>query len=275
VRSLTKGASDPHFASARRSMIRRVYSADMLLAVGASLEIGWLPAALRAGRNPRLLPGRAGFLNLARSVRLLDIPTGPVNRAMGDIHVAGNPHYLLDPDRGEQVARAIAARLQSIDPDNAPGYGAGLARFAGTLAAKRDGWRDRLAPLRGRKILSYHRTFTYLADAFGFAFVGQLEPLPGIAPTASHIARLIERIKAERIGLLIMAPISNSARPPCSSGRHTGGGAAACGGLGGGRRDLFQPVRCDRRGARPGGGDLGWKRGKSCCRASPSVFCWS
>ncbi len=206
ARALTKGASDPHYASARPSMIRRVYRADLLLAVGADLEIGWLPAALQAGRNGRVLPGRPGYLDLSQSVRLLEIPAGPVDRSMGDVHAAGNPHYLLDPARGVLAGRAIAARLRAIDPANAAAYDRGLRSFEAALAAGRTDWSARMAPLRGRKAIAYHRTFTYLADAFGFAIVGQLEPLPGVAPTASHIAGLIARIRAERIGLLIMAP---------------------------------------------------------------------
>ena len=206
ARSLTKGASDPHFAAARPSMIREVYRADLLLAVGAELEIGWLPAALRAGRNARVLPGRPGYLDLSRSVGLLEVPAGPVDRSMGDVHASGNPHYLLDPGRGLQAARAIAARLGAIDPGNAASYAEGLRQFEARLAARRAEWAARMAPLRGAKVIAYHRTFSYLADAFGFEIAGQLEPLPGVAPTAAHIAGLIARIRAERIGLLIMAP---------------------------------------------------------------------
>lgn len=206
VRSLTKGASDPHFATARPSMIRRVFRANLLLAIGAELEVGWLPAALQAGRNGRVQPGRPGHLELSQSVHLLEVPSGPVDRSMGDVHATGNPHYLLDPGRGMLAARAIAARLRVIDPPNAAIYDSGLRRFETEIAAKLTVWRRRMASLRGKKVIAYHRTFSYLADGFNFQIVGQLEPLPGVAPTAAHIARLITRIKAERINLLIMAP---------------------------------------------------------------------
>ena len=206
VRSLTKGASDPHFATARPSMIRRVFRANLLLAIGAELEVGWLPAALQAGRNGGVLPGRPGHLELSQSVHLLEVPSGPVDRAMGDVHATGNPHYLLDPGRGIQAARAIAARLRVVDPANATNYDNGLQQFETEMAAKRAVWRGRMAPLRGKKVIAYHRTFSYLADGFNFRIVDQLAPLPGVAPTAAHIAGLIARIKAERINLLIMAP---------------------------------------------------------------------
>lgn len=206
VAGLTGGGGDPHHATARPSMIRTLYGADLLLAVGAELEIGWLPAALRAARNGRILPGAPGHLDLSHSVRLIEKPAGPIDRSMGDVHAEGNPHYLLDPENGRRAARAIAARMAQLDGTNAALYGRNLAGFEAALDARLAQWRARLAPLRGKTAISYHRTFSYLADAFGFRIVGQVEPLPGIAPTAAHLRTLIERIRRERIGLLVMAP---------------------------------------------------------------------
>lgn len=206
VESLTRGGSDPHYAEARPGMIRTIYGADLLLTVGAELEIGWLPAALQAARNSRVLPGQAGHLDLSAHVRLIEIPTGPVTRAMGDVHAQGNPHYLLDPRNGAGVAAAIAERLARLDSDHAADYAAGAAAFRAALEKKMRAWQARLAPLRGKSAIGYHKTFSYLADAFGFRIVDHVEPLPGIAPTAAHLAGLTERIKRESISLLIMAP---------------------------------------------------------------------
>lgn len=206
VESLTSGTSDPHYAAAKPSMIRKVYRADLLLLVGADLEVGWLPAALRAGRNRNVLPGQPGHLDLSAVVELVEKPTGPVSRAMGDVHAKGNPHYWLDPENGRRMARAIAVRLQELDPSNAAGYRGRLQEFETALDRKLETWRSRLAPLEGKAVISHHTTFSYLARAFGFHVVDQVEPLPGIAPTAAHLERLIGRIDAERIGVLIMAP---------------------------------------------------------------------
>lgn len=206
VESLTRGTRDPHYAAARPSMIRKVYRADLLLLVGADLEIGWLPAALQAGRNRKVLPGGPGHLDLSTVVELIEKPTGPVSRAMGDVHAKGNPHYWLDPANGRPIARAVAGRLARIDPSNAAGYRDRLARFEDRLARRSETWRSRLAPLRGRAVISHHKTFSYLARAFGFRIVGQVEPLPGVAPTAAHLESLVGRIKSEGIGVLIMAP---------------------------------------------------------------------
>lgn len=206
VESLTKGTQDPHFAAAKPSMIRKVYGADLLLLVGADLEIGWLPAALQSARNARVQPGQAGYLDLSDTVTLLDVPTGPVTRAMGDLHVKGNPHYLLDPRNGARAAAAIAARLQAIDPENADAYRSRLGIFTATLDRKLAEWNGKLRGFQGKSVVAYHKSFTYLADAFGFRVVDYVEPLPGIAPTAAHLAGLAARVSQQQIGLLIMVP---------------------------------------------------------------------
>ncbi|MEW5703221.1 MAG: metal ABC transporter substrate-binding protein [Pseudomonadota bacterium] len=204
VRSLTSGASDPHYLAAKPSMIRAIYEADLLLLNGAELESGWLPAAVQAGRNPRVQPGRPGYLDLSEAVRLLKVPEGPITRAMGDVHPSGNPHYMLDPRNGARVATAVAERLKAIDPTHADAYQARLETFLDALNRRFADWRDRLAFLQGRKAISYHKSLSYLADAFGFEIVDQVEPLPGISPTVSHLQGLIARIQAEQIGLLVM-----------------------------------------------------------------------
>lgn len=204
VQSLVDGGSDPHFLAAKPSMIRKIYDADLLLLNGAELEIGWLPAALQAGRNPQVQPGLPGYLDLSRVAPLLEVPTGPISRAMGDVHASGNPHYLLDPRNGGRVANAIAERLQQIDPTRAEAYRQGQDAFLAELNRRLEGWMQALAFLKGRQAISYHKTFTYLADAFGFDIVEHVEPLPGISPTVSHLQTLVARIKADHINLLLL-----------------------------------------------------------------------
>ncbi len=204
--SLTPGEADPHFAEAKPSMIRAARDADLLIAIGAELEIGWLPAVLAAARNARVLPAAAGHLDLSTGITLLGKPVGPVTRDMGDVHALGNPHYWLDPENGLKMARAIAARLAALDPGRAADYRANEARFAQDLKERMTQWRRELAPLRDRPVVAYHKSFVYLAQAFGFRIVGEVEPKPGVPPTASHLQQLIGRIRAEGARLLIMEP---------------------------------------------------------------------
>lgn len=206
VDSLTSGTRDPHFAVAKPSMIRRVYRADLLLVVGADLEIGWLPPLLQSARNGRIQPGNPGYLDLSQSVPLLGKPKGPVTRAMGDVHANGNPHYWLDPRNGVRMARAIAGRLAELDPEHAADYQARYARFEQHINAKLVEWRKALQPLAGKPVIAYHTSFLYLANAFGFRIADQVEPKPGIAPSAASLSSLINRIKSQHIGLLIMEP---------------------------------------------------------------------
>tara|TARA_R110001592_G_scaffold59620_2_gene180881 strand:+ start:3775 stop:4686 length:912 start_codon:yes stop_codon:yes gene_type:complete len=206
VVSLTPGTRDPHFAEAKPSMIREVYQADLLILVGAEMEVGWLPSLLQSARNERVQPDNTGYLDLSLVVPLLGKMAGPVSRAMGDVHAQGNPHYWLDPRNGARMARAIADRLGELDPEQRDAYQARWLVFEQSLERKFEQWQTALAPLRGRAVIAYHTSFVYLADAFGFTITDEVEPKPGIAPSAAHLSKLIRRIKTEQIGLLIMEP---------------------------------------------------------------------
>lgn len=206
VQSLTPGTSDPHFAVAKPSMIRKVFRADLLLVIGADMEIGWLPPLLQSARNGRVQPGNAGYLDLSSAVPILGKLGGPVSRAMGDVHAKGNPHYWLDPRNGAHMAQAIAARLAELDPDHAADYQRRYRDFAQTLESKLVSWRAELAHLKDKPVIAYHTSFIYLADTFGFQIVDEVEPKPGIAPSAASLSALLTRIKTDHIGILIMEP---------------------------------------------------------------------
>lgn len=206
VQSLTQGTRDPHFATAKPSMIRQVFGADLLLVIGADMEIGWLPPLLQSARNSRVQPGNPGYLDLSSAVVLLDKISGPVSRSMGDVHAKGNPHYWLDPRNGLRMAQAIATRLSEMDPAHKDDYQRRLNTFEQIMGTKLPLWQAELAPLKGKQVIAYHKSFIYLADAFGFQIIDEIEPMPGITPGASTLSTLVERIKTEHIGLLIMEP---------------------------------------------------------------------
>lgn len=206
VASLTPGTRDPHYAVARPSMIHRVFRADLLILIGADMEIGWLPPLLQSARNGKVLPGNPGFMDMSRSVELLGVQSGPVSRALGDVHAKGNPHYWLDPRNGLRMARAIAARLSEIDPDNSEGYQRRFDDFARVMAIKLPEWKTALADLNGQPVIAYHKSFDYLANVFGFRIVDEVEPKPGIAPSAASLGALIQHIERDQISLLIMEP---------------------------------------------------------------------
>ncbi len=206
VHSLTPGTRDPHHSVAKPSMIRKVYSADLLLVLGADMEIGWLPALLQSSRNSNVLPGNPGYLDLSASIPLLGKLSGPVTRDMGDVHAKGNPHYWLDPRNGLRMSNAIAQRLTELDPAHASAYQKNATDFAQQLQAKLAEWRKALTFLKGKPVIAYHSSLLYLADVFDFKIVDEVEPKPGISPSAASLSKLMARIKNEHIGLLIMEP---------------------------------------------------------------------
>lgn len=206
VTSLAKGTEDPHFVDARPSFIRVLNQADLLIEGGAELEVGWLPPLLQSARNAKILGDAPGHLSLARSVRLLDVPTGPVDRSQGDVHPTGNPHFNLDPANGVLLAGAIAAALAKLDPAHQNAYESNLQKFKQRLETKLGEWSKAMEPFRGTKVLTYHKSFDYFLERFGLVLVGTLEPKPGIEPSPTHLNALIPRAKEAGVKLVLIEP---------------------------------------------------------------------
>lgn len=206
VTSIAKGPEDAHFVDARPSFIRLLNQADLLIEGGADLEVGWLPPLVNGARNSKILGNAPGHLMLSRGISLRDLPTGPVDRSMGDVHPSGNPHFWLDPENGKIVAREIQETLGSLDPANASIYATRRADFEHRLDGKLKEWAAQLAPYQGTKVLTYHKSFDYLAARFGLEVTGQIEPKPGIEPSAAHINALIPKAKAAGVKLVIVEP---------------------------------------------------------------------
>ena len=206
VTTIARGSEDPHFVDARPSFIRVLNRADLLIEGGAELEAGWLPTLVNAARNSKIRGAGAGHLVLSRAVKLIDVPVAPVDRSMGDVHAVGNPHFWLDPRNGKHLAEAIASSLSKLDPKNEELFRANLSRFNTTLEAKWEEWRKKMEPLRGVKLITYHKSFEYLADAFGMEIVGQLEPKPGIEPSATHMNELVQKAKDVAVKFVVIEP---------------------------------------------------------------------
>jgi zinc/manganese transport system substrate-binding protein len=206
VTTIARGTEDPHFVDARPSFIRVLNQADLLIEGGAELEVGWLPRLLVGARNAKITGSGAGHLVLASAVKLIDVPTGTIDRSMGDVHPGGNPHFWLDPENGKSIARQIASALSKIDSGNAPAYASAATHFEQRIDAKIKDWSRVMEPYRGVKVITYHKSFDYFLNRFGLQIVGQLEPKPGIEPTASHIKSMVERSRKEGVKLVIMEP---------------------------------------------------------------------
>lgn len=239
VTVFAKGPQDAHFIEPKPSFIRALHDADLFIQVGMELEIGWAPVLLRSARNSKVLPGGPGYLDASMAIEPLEIPTGPVDRSMGDVHPYGNPHYLTDPVNGLRVARLIRDKLIELRPPSAEGFRARYDAFARQLAValvgpaladrhdsqtlvrlvddgelldflEREGQGDLLSGWlgtarahAGTKAVQDHKLWPYFARRFELVLVTTLEPRPGIAPSTRHLGTVVEAIRAQQIPLIL------------------------------------------------------------------------
>lgn len=206
VTSICRGTEDAHYVDARPSFIRLLNQADVLIEGGAELETGWLPPLLNSARNPRIAADAPGHVVLSRGIQLLEVPSGPVDRSMGDVHPLGNPHFWGDPLNGGIMATNIAESFSRLDPLNASVYRSNCLAFVQRLNAGLAEWSRELAPYRGTKVLTYHKSFTYFLARFGFELAGTIEPKPGIEPSPSHLNALVGRVKGQGVKLVLIEP---------------------------------------------------------------------
>ena len=242
VKSIASGKEDPHFLSAKPSYIVMARDADLWIRVGMDLEIGWEPLIIDGSRNPSIRTGTMGHLDASESVLKLDVPAGRVTRDMGDVHPQGNPHYWIDPLNGRLVAKNISKRLSALRPEHARDFQENLASFQRKLdvlmfgeelvkevgganlwrIALREemgpflvtpgmknllgGWLQKMLPHRDKRIVTYHRSWTYFVNRFGLIVGAELEPKPGIPPSPAHLAAVIETVKTKDIGVILMEP---------------------------------------------------------------------
>ena len=206
VESLAKGYQDPHFVEPKPSFLLKLRQADLLITVGLQLEIGWLPPLITQSGNARIQVGAQGYLDASQFAEILDIPTGPVTRAMGDVHPLGNPHYWLDPDNGRRIARGFAEKFGELDPSDVAYFQQRLQDFDKRLSAAEQKWDAAMAPYKGRKLVTYHNSFPNFAKHFHLNVIGYVEPRPGIPPTPSHTIELIGLMKREACKLVLVEP---------------------------------------------------------------------
>ena len=204
--SIAMGYQDPHFVEPKPSFLLKLQKADLLVVVGLQLEIGWLPPLITQSRNAKIQVGAPGYLDMSQYCQILEIPTGQVTRAMGDVHPLGNPHYWLDPQNGRRIAKELASKFSEMQPANAAAFAQHFADFDKRLSTAEKGWEAKMAPYRGRKVITYHRSWPNFCERFGLEVVDYVEPKPGIPPTPSHTLELINTMKREGIKLIMVEP---------------------------------------------------------------------
>jgi ABC-type Zn uptake system ZnuABC Zn-binding protein ZnuA len=242
VHSICTGKEDPHMLQAKPSCILLARDADLWVRIGLELEIGWEPPILDGSRNPRVREGARGHLDAAESALVLDVPTSKVTRALGDVHPQGNPHYWLDPLNGRRIAGALGERLAEIAPADAALFRANATAFQqavdehmfgaellkalpadrlwamtedGSIAAflaeaanlgKAGGWLAAMQPLRGQKIIPYHRSWVYFAHRFGLSIAAEIEPKPGVPPSGAHLRETAAGARQQGVRVILQEP---------------------------------------------------------------------
>ena len=204
VYTATNALQDPHRIEAKPSLLAQARRADLLVAAGAELEVGWLPLVVRDSGNAAIQVGRPGYFEAAAVVKRLDVPA-VVDRAHGDVHPAGNPHTHLDPRNVQKVAEALAARMAEIDAANAASYQSNLKTFVAKWQAAIARWEKDATPLKGVPVLVHHQSFVYLLNWLGMKEVGTLEPKPGIEPTSSQLTGLVARQQSQPARMVLRA----------------------------------------------------------------------
>jgi len=221
VEAIARGYQDPHFVEAKPSFILKLQKADVLVVVGRELEIGWLPPLIQQSRNGKIQVGADGYLDASLGVRILEIPTGQITRAMGDVHPLGNPHYWLDPENGKLIAKEIADKFSQLRPNDRAAFEQRLADFTSRLDTAEKKWLAQMAPYKGLKVATYHRSFPNFAERFGLDIMGYVEPRPGIPPSPQHTLDLINEMKRQNVKIVMVEPYFDL-KTPNAIGRETG-----------------------------------------------------
>lgn len=245
VTTFAKGTEDPHFIEAKPSFVKALSQANLLVVLGLGMEDGWTPVVLQNARNQAVQPGNAGYLDASRAIRTLDAPTGTIDRAMGDVHAGGNPHYLLDPICGMQVARLIRDKLSALAPNQKAAFDSRYEAFCrrmgeklvGEALAKKykpddipklamlfehgkletylkgqkeeallGGWLGEMLPYYGTKVVDDHNMWPYFSRRFGLRVIAHMEPKPGIPPTTQHLGTVAQLMKSEQARLILANP---------------------------------------------------------------------
>ena len=205
VESLSRGYQDIHFVQAKPSLMVTLHKADLLIYQGMELEVGWLPLLIQGARNPKVFFGQPGNLDLSLAIDPIEVPQGTLDRSQGDVHLFGNPHYNLGPENIQPMLFLITDQLSELDPAHEEQFKSNRNTFLKTFNEKLADWKRRMAPFRGEKLVTFHRTWSYFLRDFGMEYIGTLEPVPGIQPSPAHLIKLSREMKAQGVQWILQA----------------------------------------------------------------------
>ncbi|MGR3294776.1 MAG: metal ABC transporter substrate-binding protein [Candidatus Bathyanammoxibius sp.] len=205
VDSIIQGYQNPHYVDVKPSYMMKLHKADIFVKVGLDLEL-WAPVLAEGARNAKILPGGSGYVDASVGAEVLDIPQAKVTRGMGDIHIYGNPHYWLDPMNGKVIASNILAALKRVSPEDADYFEMNKEKFDRRIDEHMPVWLEKMRPYQGTEVVTYHNSWPNFMNRFGLVVVDYIEPKPGVPPSPAHIARLVGKMKADDVKIIIQEP---------------------------------------------------------------------
>ena len=208
VDALARGNQNPHDLEVRPSLMVKVRRADLLITNGLELD-QWAEVVVQGANNPKVIPGAPGRIDASQGILVLEVPTGKVDRSMGDVHPVGNPHYTLDPGMAPAITANILEGLARAAPQQRPAFEKNRGEFLGRLEQAMGRWTTTMGPFKGARVIVDHNMWLYFLTRFGLVQAGSLEERPGIPPTPGHLTKLIGTMKDERIKIILCAPWSD------------------------------------------------------------------
>jgi ABC-type Zn uptake system ZnuABC Zn-binding protein ZnuA len=202
VSSIATGVENIHAVPMKPSFATLLNRADILLNMGLEMEHAFLPGLLEAARNPKIMRDMPAYVDCSVYVNVLEVPTR-IDRSLGDLHPMGNPHYNFDPASGKEAARAIAEGLSRNYPEHKAVFEKNLAAYLAELDRNIARWEKEAAPLKGKKLVSYHPDLVYFAEAFGMQAFGTIEIRAGVPPTPGHIAELEDSMRRNKVDFVV------------------------------------------------------------------------
>jgi zinc/manganese transport system substrate-binding protein len=203
--SLLEGTEDPHYLDASPFFIRKVASADLFCLVGMDLEVGWAPKVLSRSANASVQPGGKGYCDVSTMINALEVPTGTIDRSMGDVHAAGNPHYNISPTELVNVAKVIKSKLSDLRPSQEAFFEKNLNNFKKRMASLKKQISKKLAPYAKSPIMVYHKEFSYFFKDYNLKSAGSIENIPGVTPSAKRLAQVSLMAKSNKVKLALAA----------------------------------------------------------------------
>src|SRR5688572_26649620 len=208
VHSVMRGPENVHNILAKPTEMVFINKADLFVHAGLDAE-PWRDNLLKGARNPRVMPGKPGNVDMSAGVELLEVPTGKIDRSMGDVHAFGNPHYHLSPANAMRMTATLTRAMAAADAGNADRYKENATKLVNDLADTHKALREELKPLAGLKVVTFHPAWIYFADSFGLTIAGTIEPKPGITPSPAQVRDLVERMKADGVKVVIVETYSD------------------------------------------------------------------